>query len=66
MAETVVKYLLKRPEVFIIFIKNRIHIASNIISEAKNIVDRNDGKRLSYSEVDVTNDKSISQLISKA
>lgn len=45
MAEAVVIHLLKRKE-------NQIHIASNIVADAKVIADKYPGN-LTYSEVDV-------------
>ncbi len=65
MAETVVKYLLKRPEVTYIQIQNYIHIASNIVADAKKIAERNDPKRCTYSEIDVTDSKAVSELVQK-
>lgn len=49
MAETVVIYLLKRPEVHRFLLQNVIHIASNIVADAKKIVDRNDKTRCTFS-----------------
>lgn len=56
MAESVVRYLLKRPE-------NHIHIASNIVADAKKIAERNDSKRCSYSEIDVSNAVEVAKLV---
>ena len=64
MTDAIITYLLSSPKVPSAPIQNRIHIASNVLEEAKVMAEKKGLDRCTYSEVNVKDGRSLKPLIS--